>query len=95
MSEEDYVKLNVNSELYGQLKALTKAERAVLDYLIKYMGMYSNALVVAGEARKLLLLDVGFETGTLSNILSKLKRKGFIGKGERANEYVVSRGLVL
>lgn len=91
----DIVILKKDSELYGKMKDLTRSERAVLDFLIREMAKHMNTVTIGGETRELLISEVGISTGTISNVLSKLKDEGFIDKTVLPNEYLVSPSLAV
>lgn len=85
-----FVLIKKDSDLYSKMKDLTKAERSVLDFLIKEMAEDLNTVIIGRETRELLLKEASISRGTVSNVLSKLKEAGFIGKTVLPNEYVVS-----
>lgn len=93
--KEGVVMFKKDGMLYDKMHELTKNERGVLDYLIKVMADNLNTVIVAGNTREDLLENVGISGKTLSNILSRLKKEGFIDKTVLANEYLVDPRLAV
>ena len=93
--KEGVVMFKKDGVLYGKMHELTKNERGVLDYLIKVMADNLNTVIVASSTREELLTSVGISSKTLSNVLSKLKKEGFIDKTVLANEYFVDPRLAV
>ena len=93
--KEGVVMFKKDGVLYGKMHELTKNERGVLDYLIKVMADNLNTVIVASSTREELLASVGISSKTLSNVLSKLKKEGFIDKTVLANEYFVDPRLAV
>ena len=93
--KEGVVMFKKDGVLYSKMHELTKNERGVLDYLIKVMADNLNTVIVASTTREELLASVGISSKTLSNVLSKLKKEGFIDKTVLANEYFVDPRLAV
>lgn len=92
---EGVVMFKKDGVLYNKMQKLTKAERAVLDYLVRFMENDLNLIIVANSTRAELLEHTGISSQTLSNVLSKLKKEGFIDKTALANEYLVDPRLAV
>lgn len=76
-------------ELFNTLKQLSRSERDVLDFILKYMVEDMNTITMSKDTRARCLEELGFANSTISNALSALKKFGFIDKTLIPNEYVV------
>lgn len=89
------VMIKKDSELYGKMQSLTKGERSVLDFMIKYIEKDLNTVTLGGEMRNMLLDVTGLTDGTVKVILSKLGKEGYIDRTVLPNEYLVNPSLVV
>lgn len=89
------VMIKKDSELYEKMQDLTKGERSVLDFLIKYIERDLNTITLGGDMKDLLLSTTGMTAGSIKVTLSKLGKMGFLDRTIVPNEYLVSPSLVV